>query len=54
MIADNLIIYAICVFILMIIGLVLTFLEFRYGEPNQQQKQKSTETDSNNEEELSR
>ena len=50
MIAENLIIYAVCVFILMIIGLVLTFLEVRYGEPKQQQKQNSTESSHNGDE----
>jgi len=38
MIADNLIYFAIFVFIMMIIGLVLTAVEFRYGNPRAQQK----------------
>jgi hypothetical protein len=38
MIADNLIYLAVFVFVMMLIGLVLTFLEFRHGEPKQQQE----------------
>ena len=38
MIADNLIYFAIFVFVMMMIGLVLTMLEFRYGKPRAQQK----------------
>ncbi|MFT5396686.1 MAG: preprotein translocase subunit YajC [Gammaproteobacteria bacterium] len=38
MISDNLIYLAIFVFVMMIIGLVITFLEFRYGEPKQQER----------------
>jgi hypothetical protein len=38
MIADDLILYAISVFVLMAIGLGLTILEFRYGEPKRQQE----------------
>lgn len=37
MIIDNLIYYAVFVFIMMAIGLVLTVREFRYGKPRQQQ-----------------
>lgn len=37
---DNLLLYiAIIVFVLMIVGLALTFLEFRYGAPHQQDKE---------------
>ena len=36
MIADDLILYAISVFVLMAIGLGLTVLEFRFGEPKRQ------------------
>ncbi|UCH41862.1 MAG: hypothetical protein JSU67_09430 [Gammaproteobacteria bacterium] len=39
MIADNLIYYAIFVFIMMVIGLVLTVLEFRHGKPRRQQEE---------------
>ncbi|MFA9418821.1 MAG: hypothetical protein ACERLB_01620 [Gammaproteobacteria bacterium] len=38
MIADNMIYIAIFVFIVMVIGLGLTFMEFRYGEPKRQQE----------------
>ena len=38
MIADNMIYIAIFVFVVMVIGLVLTFMEFRYGEPKRQQE----------------
>ena len=38
MIADNMIYFAIFVFVMMIIGLVLTVLEFRYGNPKRQQE----------------
>ncbi|MFT5502922.1 MAG: pilus assembly protein TadC [Gammaproteobacteria bacterium] len=38
MIAENLIYIAFFVFIIMAIGLVLTFIEFRYGEPKRQQE----------------
>ncbi len=38
MIADNLIYFAIFVFVMMVVGLVLTMLEFRYGNPSAQQK----------------
>jgi hypothetical protein len=37
MISDNLFSIAVFVFIIMMIGLVLTFIEFRYGEPKRQQ-----------------
>jgi len=38
MIADNLLTIAIFVFVMLLIGIVLTFLEFRYGEPKRQQE----------------
>ena len=38
MISDNLFHIAVFVFIIMMIGLVLTFIEFRYGEPKRQQE----------------
>jgi hypothetical protein len=38
MIADNLIYIAMLVFLVMVIGIVLTVLEFRYGEPKRQQE----------------
>jgi hypothetical protein len=38
MIADDLILYAIGVFVLAAIGLALTVAEFSYGEPKQQQE----------------
>ncbi len=38
MIADNLIYFAVFVFVLMVIGLVLTMLEFSYGRPRAQQR----------------
>lgn len=37
MISDNLLPIAMFVFMIMLIGLVLTFVEFRYGEPRRQQ-----------------
>jgi hypothetical protein len=37
MISDNLLPIAIFVFCIMLVGLVLTFIEFRYGEPRRQQ-----------------
>ena len=41
MIVDNLLYFSLFVFILMIIGLVLTVLEFKYGQPKlQEQKAK--------------
>jgi hypothetical protein len=46
MIADDLIILAIGVFVLLIIGLSLTVLEFRYGEPKQQQENAERDADS--------
>jgi hypothetical protein len=39
MIESNLIYIAISVFVLMLIGLVLTALEFRYGEPHRQEEE---------------
>ena len=39
MIADDLILYAVAVFILMAIGLGLTMFEFRFGEPKRQQEE---------------
>ena len=38
MIAENMIYFAIGVFVLMVIGLVLTYVEFRYGNPRKQQE----------------
>lgn len=38
MIAENMIYIAIFVFVVMVIGLVLTYMEFRYGEPKRQQE----------------
>ena len=38
MIVENLIYFAIGAFVLMLVGLVLTVVEFRYGRPRQQQK----------------
>jgi hypothetical protein len=38
MIVDNLLYFAIFVFVIMFIGLILTFMEFRYGKPKQQQE----------------
>jgi hypothetical protein len=38
MIVENLLYFAIAVFILMLIGLVLTVMEFRYGKPRRQQE----------------
>ncbi len=38
MIADDLLLYAVGVFILLAIGLALTIFEFRYGEPKRQQE----------------
>lgn len=38
MIVENLIYFAIAAFLLMIFGLGLTMLEFRYGDPRRQQK----------------
>mgnify|MGYP000476732946 CR=1 FL=1 len=37
MIAENLIYVAVLVFILMAVGIILTIMEFRYGEPKRQQ-----------------
>ncbi len=37
MIADNIIYFAVFIFVMMIIGLVLTVLEFRHGQPKRQQ-----------------
>jgi hypothetical protein len=39
MIASNLLYIAILVFALMLIGLVLTALEFRYGAPHRQEEE---------------
>jgi hypothetical protein len=38
MIADHLLGIAMSVFVITFIGLVLTFLEFKYGEPKRQQE----------------
>lgn len=43
MIADNLLPIAFFVFVIMLIGLVLTLIEFRYGEPKRQQDQADKE-----------
>jgi hypothetical protein len=45
MISDNLLPIAIFVFIIMMIGLVLTLVEFRYGEPKRQQEQAERKSD---------
>tara|TARA_B110000285_G_C14963548_1_gene532902 strand:+ start:326 stop:490 length:165 start_codon:yes stop_codon:yes gene_type:complete len=37
MISDDLLPIAIFVFLIMLVGLALTILEFRYGEPKRQQ-----------------
>ena len=39
MIVDNILYFAIFVFVMMIIGLVLTVMEFRFGNPKQQQQE---------------
>jgi hypothetical protein len=39
MIASNLLYIAILVFVLMLIGLVLTALEFRHGAPHRQEEE---------------
>ena len=39
MIESNLLYIAILVFVLMLIGLVLTALEFRYGAPHRQEEE---------------
>ena len=39
MIAENLIYIAVFVFIVLVIGLVLTYVECEYGEPKRQQAQ---------------
>jgi phosphotransferase system glucose/maltose/N-acetylglucosamine-specific IIC component len=39
MISDNLIYTAMFVFAIMFIGLVLTIIEFHYGEPKRQEEQ---------------
>jgi hypothetical protein len=38
MIAGNLIYFAMFVFLMMMIGMILTVLEFRYGSPRRQQE----------------
>ena len=38
MIADNLIYYATFVFSMLVVGLVLTVIEFRFGDPKRQQQ----------------
>jgi len=51
MIVDNLLYFAIFVFVIMFIGLILTFMEFRYGKPKQQQERaerNSNAADQNN------
>ena len=42
MIQENLLLIAIAVFVTMMIGLVLTVLEFRYGEPKRQDEEQIT------------
>ena len=54
MILENLFHVAILVFVLMLVGLVLTLMEFRYGEPKQQQDLASKDTGSTSGEDLSR
>ena len=39
MIQENLLLIAIAVFVIMMVGLILTVLEFKYGEPNRQDKE---------------
>ena len=43
MISDNLLPIAMFVFFIMFIGLILTFVEFRFGEPKRQQDQADKE-----------
>ena len=46
MIVDNILYFAIFVFIMLIIGLVLTVLEFSYGQPKKQQQAAEKNPDS--------
>jgi len=41
MIQENLLFIAIAVFVFMLIGLILTVVEFRYGAPKRQDEEKS-------------
>jgi hypothetical protein len=41
MIQENLLLIAIVVFVLMLVGLILTVVELNYGEPKRQIKQQS-------------
>lgn len=40
MIQENLLLIAIVVFVIMMVGLILTVLEFQHGEPNRQVEEK--------------
>lgn len=48
MISENLLPIAMFVFAMMFVGLVLTFLEFRYGEPRQQDEKAAKNKKNNN------
>ena len=43
MIQENLLLIAIAVFVLMFIGLILTIIEFKHGQPKRQVEEKNTE-----------
>ena len=45
MISENLLPIAIFVFVIMMIGLVLTIMEFRYGAPKRQQDEANSKVD---------
>ena len=45
MISDNLLPIAIFVFVIMMVGLVLTIMEFRYGAPKRQQDEANSIAD---------
>ena len=45
MISDNLLPIAIFVFVIMMVGLVLTIMEFRYGAPKRQQDEANSKVD---------
>lgn len=45
MISDNLLPIAIFVFVIMMVGLVLTITEFRYGAPKRQQDEANSKLD---------
>jgi|TARA_B110000438_G_scaffold47380_1_gene47667 hypothetical protein len=53
MISDNLLPIAVFVFIIMMIGLVLTLIEFRYGAPKRQQELADSSADAVGEEKTS-